>query len=156
VFAADVLPFHRRFADARDRYRESVRGLVEGAERAGLSAADYVAMQVRRDEVTWAWREWFVSERIAAVVEPTVPVVAPPRGDGYSPSDTDGALISLTYYWNWTGFPVVAMPAGVGTRSGLPVGVSLIGTTGTDSAVAGLGMRLEAELPAPVTPALGP
>ncbi|MGH8995452.1 MAG: amidase family protein, partial [Acidimicrobiales bacterium] len=155
VFAADMLPFHRRLASGRDRYRQSVRGLVEGAERAGLSAEDYVAMQVRRDEVTWSWREWFAGQRIDAVLEPTVPVVAPPRGDGYWRVGTDTALISLTYYWNWTGFPVVALPAGVGTRSGLPVSVSLIGTTGSDSALAGLGMRLEAELPIPVASGLG-
>jgi len=45
---------------------------------------------------------------------------------------SDYALISLTHYWDWTGFPVVALPSGVGRRSGLPVGVSLIGAPGAD------------------------
>ena len=75
--------------------------------------------------------------RISALLEPTVPCVAPLRGDGYDHAGSDYALISLTHYWDWTGFPVAALPAGVGARSGLPVGVSLIGAarraTGTCS-----------------------
>ena len=47
-------------------------------------------------------------------VEPTVPIVARPRGDGYDEPFTDLAEISLTHYWDWTGFPVVALPSGVG------------------------------------------
>ncbi len=65
------------------------------------------------------------------MIEPTIPVVAPLRGDGYEHAGTDYALISLTHLWDWTGFPVAALPAGVG-RSGLPVGVSLIGPAGSD------------------------
>ena len=50
-----------------------------------------------------------------------MPIVAHPRGHGYDEAFTDFAEISLTHYWNWTGFPVVALPSGVGRRSGLPV-----------------------------------
>ena len=40
--------------------------------------------------------------------------------------------LSLTHYWDWTGFPVVSLPTGVGSRSGLPTSVSLIGPPGAD------------------------
>ena len=51
-----------------------------------------------------------------------------------------------------TGFPAVALPAGLGSRSGLPVGVSLIGPPGSDWDVLGLGIALQSELGVPVLP----
>ena len=42
------------------------------------------------------------------------PASRPLRGDGYDHAGSDYELISLTHYWDWTGFPVVALPAGVG------------------------------------------
>ena len=41
-------------------------------------------------------------------------------------------MISLTHFWDWTGFPVVALPAALGASSGLPVSVSLIGPAASD------------------------
>ena len=79
--------------------------------------------------------------------------LAPVRGDGYDHWGTDYALISLTHLWNWTGFPVAALPAGVG-RSGLPVGVSLVGPAGADLRVASLAIALQGELGVPEPPAL--
>ena len=67
-------------------------------------------------------------------------------------------FVALTYLWDWTGFPVAALPAGLGATSGLPVGVSLIGPTGADwdllAAGAALQSRLGAASPcfAPVAP----
>lgn len=63
-------------------------------------------------------------------LEPTVPLTAFARGPGYDSGNLGGEgdpLIVFTSTWNFTGFPVVALPAGLGARSGLPVGVSLIG-----------------------------
>ena len=54
--------------------------------------------------------------------------------------------LSLTYYWDWTGFPVVALPSGVGNRSGLPVSVSLVGAPGSDWDLLAWGGALQAEL----------
>ena len=74
-------------------------------------------------------------------VEPTVPIVAPAARARLRRAFTDVAEISLTHYWNWTGFPVVALPSGVGSRSGLPVGVSLIGPPRVRLGSARLGQR---------------
>ncbi len=63
---------------------------------------------------------------------------------------SDAALVALTHYWNWTGLPVVALPAGVGTRSRLPVGLSLIGPPGADRALLTLGSALQDELGIPI------
>ena len=66
------------------------------------------------------------------------------------PAGSDYALISLTHTWNWTGSPVVALPSGVGSRSGLPVGVSLIGRAGTDWHLLDIGIQLQTALGVPV------
>jgi Asp-tRNA(Asn)/Glu-tRNA(Gln) amidotransferase A subunit family amidase len=79
-------------------------------------------------------------------VEPTVPLVARERGHGYDRAFTDYAEISLTHYWDWTGFPAVALPSGVGSRSGLPVSVSLVGAPGADWDLLTAGAALQAEL----------
>ena len=111
-----------------------------------MTAEEYVAAQTRRAELTDAWVDWLAEHRIDAIVEPTVPIVAHPRGHGYDEPFTDVAEISLTHYWNWTGFPVVALPSGVGRRSGLPVSVSLIGAPGADWDLLAWGAALQDEL----------
>jgi Asp-tRNA(Asn)/Glu-tRNA(Gln) amidotransferase A subunit family amidase len=61
----------------------------------------------------------------------------------------DADLVSLTYLWNWVGFPVVALPAGLGAISGLPVGVSLIGLPATDRALLAVAAVLQGALGVP-------
>jgi mandelamide amidase len=128
---------------------------MEEAERRATSAEEYVAAQTRRRELTAAWADWLDEHRITAVIEPTVPLVAPLRGTGYDHARSDVALLLLTHYWDWTGFPAVALPAGVGARSGLPVSVSLIGAAGSDWELLSVGIALQADLGLPVPTAAG-
>jgi Asp-tRNA(Asn)/Glu-tRNA(Gln) amidotransferase A subunit family amidase len=150
VVCAEMLPYHRRFDDRRELYRQSIREFLEHGERRALGAEEYVAMQSGRSELTAAWTDWLDEHRIDAIVEPTVPLVAPERGHGYDHAFTDYAEISLTHYWDWTGFPAVALPSGVGSRSGLPVGVSLIGAPGAEWELLAWGAALQSELGVPV------
>ena len=46
-------------------------------------------------------------------------------------------LIALTATWDITGFPVAALPAGLGARTGLPVGVSLVARPGDERRLVG-------------------
>ena len=146
VLCAGMLAYHRRFDDRRELYRPSIRGFLEHAERRSLSGEEYAGAQLRREVDTDAWLDWFVEHRLDAVVEPTLPIVARLRGDGYAEPFTDFAEVSLTHYWNWTGFPVVALPSGLGTRSGLPTSVSLVGRPGSDWNLLAAGAALQAEL----------
>jgi aspartyl-tRNA(Asn)/glutamyl-tRNA(Gln) amidotransferase subunit A len=152
VLCAELLAYHRRFDDRRDEYRPSIREWVEEGERRGTSAEAYVAAQMRRREATATWAQWLRANGIDAVAEPTVPVTAPPRGDGYEHAGSDYVLISLTHYWDWIGFPVVSLPSGVGARSGLPCGISLVGRAGGDAELLVLGGGLQAELGVPEPP----
>ncbi len=153
VFGADVLPYHRQFESVRDRYRPSTAEKLAGAQAAGASAEAYVAAQVRRGECASRLLDWFEDAGVFALIEPTIPLVAPLRGEGDArQGETDNPLIALTWYWNWTGFPVVALPAGLGAASGLPVGVSLIGPSGTEFSLADAGIALQSELGVPRPP----
>jgi aspartyl-tRNA(Asn)/glutamyl-tRNA(Gln) amidotransferase subunit A len=146
VLRADLAAYHRRFADRLDRYRPSLREWVTAADADRASAEDYAAAQASRRETTAAWADWLAAHDVFAVVEPTVAVVAPPRGDGYERAGSDYALIALTHFWNWTGFPVVSLPSGLGRSSGLPTSVSLIGRAGSDADLLAAGIALQAEL----------
>jgi Asp-tRNA(Asn)/Glu-tRNA(Gln) amidotransferase A subunit family amidase len=132
LLGAEMLDWHRRFDDRRADYRPSTRGYLEHAERRGLAPAERAAIQRRRRRDASVWAEWFRANRVDAILEPTVPIVARRRGHGYDAPFSDLAEVSLTHYWDWTGFPVVAFPSGVGRRSGLPTGVSLIGAPGSE------------------------
>ncbi len=146
LFCAEMLPYHRRFDARRDLYRQSTREFLEHGEQRAMTAEEYVAAQSGRAEATAAWRDWLAEHRIDAIVEPTVPLVARARGHGYDKAFTDYAEISLTHYWDWTGFPVVSLPSGVGRRSGLPVSVSLIGAPGSEWDLLAAGASLQDRL----------
>ena len=140
------LVVHRRFDARRADYRSSNRARLEHAEERAMTAEEYIAGQSRRIEETEAWRDWLSEHRIDAVVEPTLPIVAPLRGKGYDELFGDLDDLSLTHYWDWTGLPAVALPSGVGSRSGLPVSVSLVGAPGSDFDLLAWGSALQGEL----------
>jgi aspartyl-tRNA(Asn)/glutamyl-tRNA(Gln) amidotransferase subunit A len=142
----EMLVWHRRFDDRRADYRYSNRARLEHAEQRAMTAEEYVAGQSRRVEDAEAWSDWLAGHRVDAIVEPTIPIVAPVRGRGYEEPFGDLDDLSLTYYWDWIGFPVVALPSGVGSRSGLPVSVSLVGAPGADFGLLGWGAALQREL----------
>jgi Asp-tRNA(Asn)/Glu-tRNA(Gln) amidotransferase A subunit family amidase len=85
-------------------------------------------------------------------------MTAQERGTGYDPGHLGGdgdPWIAFTATWDATGFPVVALPAGLGSRTGLPVGVSLVAPRGREAAVTQLAIDLqERELPPPVLEAV--
>jgi aspartyl-tRNA(Asn)/glutamyl-tRNA(Gln) amidotransferase subunit A len=150
IFDVEIYEYHRRFDDRRDLYRPSTREFVERG--AGADASRYDELQALREREAAEWEHWVGHRQVAALLQPTVPDVAWPRGPGYDHAGTDVRLIELTHHWNWTGQPVAALPAGLGARSGLPVSVSLIGPRGSDRELLALGISLQAELGVPVLP----
>lgn len=142
----EMLVWHRRFQDRWSEYRYSNRARLEHAVERAMTAEEYFAGQMRRVEDADAWLDWFAEHRVDALVEPTIPIVAPLRGAGYEDPWVDLDDLSLTHYWDWTGFPVVSLPSGVGRRSGLPTSVSLIGAPGADWDLLAWGTALQAEL----------
>jgi aspartyl-tRNA(Asn)/glutamyl-tRNA(Gln) amidotransferase subunit A len=151
VLSTDMLGHHNRFATNRADLRQSTRDLLDFAESRAMTGAEYADIQLRRADATAAWRDWLDEHRIDAILEPTVPIVAPLRGHGYDAFFNPEAIdyIALTHYWNWTGFPVAALPSAVGARSGLPVGVSLVGPPAGEWELLDRGIELQAALGVP-------
>ena len=133
IFLAGLWAYHERHAQRHDRYRPSIAEAVEAARELPAEAAP--AAERRRAEVTAGWAAWFDEHGVDLLLEPTVPLVAEERGAGYDRGHAGGPgdpLIALTATWDITGFPVAALPAGLGARTGLPVGVSLVARPGDE------------------------
>jgi aspartyl-tRNA(Asn)/glutamyl-tRNA(Gln) amidotransferase subunit A len=156
IATVDFWSFHEQFADRAAGYRPFLRRIAASAGEAGPAAA-YVRAQDRRAAFTATWERWLRDEGVDLLLEATIPTPAPPRTLGYAPElPTPDPHILLTFAWNLTGFPVAALPAGLGARSRLPVGVSLIGPRGAEAAVAQAAIDLqEHALAPPVVPYQG-
>lgn len=152
LMATDMYAYHRRFEDRLDRYRPALREWVALGQRLSGTGDQYAAIGARRRALTAAWAAWMDEHQLTAVIEPTIPAVAPVRGPGYDHAGSDVDMISLTHFWDWTGFPVVALPSGVGAKTALPVGVSLIGPAATDWRLLDLGIDLQEALGIPDWP----
>jgi len=135
ILLAEMIAHHVPYADRRDLYRPSIRELLElGGD--GIPSEVYLAAQERRAEHTAAWEAWFARHEVDALLEPSSPIVAQARGTGYDPGHLGGdgdPLIALTATWDLTGFPVAALPSGLGERTGMPVGMSLVGPRGGEA-----------------------
>jgi aspartyl-tRNA(Asn)/glutamyl-tRNA(Gln) amidotransferase subunit A len=153
VATVDFWSHHEQYAERADEYRPFLRTIAAAARDAG-PAAEYVRAQEHRAAFVATWERFMDEREIDLLLEATIPTPAPPRTVGYAPElPTPDPHILLTFAWNMTGFPVAALPAGLGSRSGLPVSVSLIGRRGAEVAVARAGIDLqEHALAPPVAP----
>ncbi len=151
VLLAEMWVLHREHEDRAGHYRPSIAELV-GASRGATDAVAYISAQQRRAAFTAEWEAWFAAGGVDLVLEPTVPQVAHVRGRGYDVGNAGGEgdpLIAFTATWDLTGFPVAAMPAGTGRRSGLPVGVSLIAPRGAEAPLVQAAIDLQEHALAP-------
>ncbi|WP_277068236.1 amidase [Saccharomonospora viridis] len=145
VLFSEVAHYHRRFTGREADYRTSIREFVE-TSRLFTSLEAYLEAQREFAQLTATWENWFAEHEIDVILEPSSPCTAPPRGGGYDSGRLGGEgdpLIRLTAIWNATGFPVAAIPAEPGTRSGLPVGLSLIAPRGEEARVIRVGTILQ-------------
>ena len=142
----EMLPYHRRFAHRWDEYRFSNRARLEHAEQRSDDRRG-----VRREPE----RSRRGHRRLARLVRGAPdrrrrradhPDRCALRGRGYEEPFGDLDDLSLTHYWDWTGFPVVSLPTGVGSRSGLPTSVSLVGRPGSEWDLLSWGEALQDEL----------
>lgn len=155
IIRREMADHHRAYADRRAHYRPMVREQLD-AIGAGPSAAEYHAAQQRRAVLTRGWAAWFAEHAVDAVLEPTVGMTAPLRAVAGSSVHDDPAvhrrLSEFPALWNLTGFPAVALPAGLGPRTGLPVGVTLAGPRHHESPLLQIALALQAELGVPAPP----
>jgi len=98
------------------------------------------------------YAQLFSENNIEAIVFPTVPIVAMPAGPESSGLEYFGLVIQNTDPAGNAGIPGIQIPAGLGSESGLPVGIELDGPAGSDRRLIELGLAIETllgRLPAP-------
>ena len=155
-FANAATAFRGTAFGAETRRRVLVGTFVSGSKR----VARYVekAQKVRR-AVSDDFRDAFAKVDILLV--PTAPSTAPPLFDSEKnseensedASETDASLAAyaadaMTVPASLAGLPAVSLPVGLGTETGLPVGVQVIAARGNDADALGFAMRLEARVEA--------
>jgi Asp-tRNA(Asn)/Glu-tRNA(Gln) amidotransferase A subunit family amidase len=139
-FSREAADVHRElFATHREGYGENVATKLSGAMDVSAERAAEAATERER------YRER-IAELAAGVdllLTPTLEMVAPLSGIG------DLALreqmIKLTYPFNATGAPALALPVGP-AEDGLPASVQLVGRPGEDAFVLAAGRALETAL----------
>ena len=87
------------------------------------------------------YRDRIAALEVDLLVTPTLPMVAPPVGRG--DLMLRERIIELTFPWNVTGSPALAMPCGP-AEDGLPASLQLIGRPGEDALVLAAGRALSA------------
>jgi aspartyl-tRNA(Asn)/glutamyl-tRNA(Gln) amidotransferase subunit A len=139
AFSREIVEVHADLYPAnRDRYDP---GIATKMDRARLvTDAEVEAARAERER----YRERIAALEVDLLVTPTVPMVAPPVGIG------DLALrdrmIELTFPWNVTGSPALALPCGP-AEDGLPASVQIVGRPGDDALVLAAGRALAGMLP---------
>jgi mandelamide amidase len=104
------------------------------------------AMKTGRPALQKLYRTLFKSNKLDAIVFPTVPKVAMPAGPESSSLENFVATIQNTDPGSNAGIPGVQIPAGLGATSKLPVGIELDGPSGSDRRLIGLGLAIEGVL----------
>lgn len=126
--------------------------------RHGRSLSGAAVMRAEEARLGLRTRLRGVMERFDLLAMATVPVepFAPEAiGPAWAADPEDLLWLAwspATYPFNMTGQPALSLPAGL-TRSGLPVGLQLVGPVGADDLVLATARRLEADLgPLPAAP----
>jgi aspartyl-tRNA(Asn)/glutamyl-tRNA(Gln) amidotransferase subunit A len=139
VLLTDVWTYHRRHADRHEHYRPAIAEFVEAA-RNFTDAVPYLEAQQRRVQGTAAWEQWYASNGIDFMIEPTLPIVPYERGPGYDRGHAGGPgdpMIALTALWDMTGMPVVCLPVT------WEAGVSLVAPRGCEAPLVQAGIDLQ-------------
>ena len=137
LFRREALDSHAGlFPERAEDYGEDVRESLEGAM--GLTPGDVeAATRVRerhREQLSEAM------EVLDLLVTPTLPVVAPPLGQG-----TRALMTMFTSLFNLVGWPALALPCG-SAEDGLPASIQMAARTGEDALVLAAGAAVERAL----------
>jgi aspartyl-tRNA(Asn)/glutamyl-tRNA(Gln) amidotransferase subunit A len=139
-FAREVVEVHTDlFRDHEAEYGPSVAFKM----RNSLKITDAEAAEGVRLRGLYRERVAALMEELDLIIAPTIPMVAPRAGIG--DLELRGRMLSLTFPWNATGGPALALPCGA-AEDGLPASVQLMGRPGEDAVVLAAGRLLEREL----------
>ncbi|MDO8768360.1 MAG: indoleacetamide hydrolase [Burkholderiaceae bacterium] len=101
------------------------------------------AMTVHRPALVKLYADTFASQRLDALVFPTVPRTALPATPEASSLENFGLFIQNTDPGSNAGIPGIQLPMGLGASSRLPTGLELDGPAGSDRRLIAIGLALE-------------
>jgi aspartyl-tRNA(Asn)/glutamyl-tRNA(Gln) amidotransferase subunit A len=155
IVAAEAASYHEaRFAGAAELIGDDVRGLLETGLL--LPASIYLRAQRTRRAIQQALARAFSTQRLNALLAPTVPAAAQ-RWDqleyelGGAAEPVIEALVRTTAPFNLAGLPAVAVPTGLGS-SGLPGSVQLVAAPFDEQTALRLARAVERGTERPGTP----
>ena len=128
-----------------------VKQLVDGILDRPVPEAHYHECLATRERLQAAYAEAFARHRVAALVYPTGPLVAPPLNDTETTTHNGRQVnVFLTSIQNTgpgsvAGVPSLSLPNGY-TPAGLPVGLSLEAASGADGTLLAVARAIEAAM----------
>jgi aspartyl-tRNA(Asn)/glutamyl-tRNA(Gln) amidotransferase subunit A len=146
IALAEATQYHESqgyFPAQASKYGEEVRHRLELGRK--VLTMDYLhALHVKR-EITQEFGTVF--ENVDAIIAPTLPIAAPRVGEkdvviGGEKETVRSALVRLNRPANLTGHPAISIPCGF-TRSGLPIGLQLIGPYWTEARLLSIALAYE-------------
>jgi aspartyl-tRNA(Asn)/glutamyl-tRNA(Gln) amidotransferase subunit A len=146
IALAEATQYHESqgyFPAQASKYGDDVRYRLELGRK--VLAADYLhALDVKRD-ITQEFDAVF--ENVDAILAPTLPIAAPRIGEkevviGGEKETVRSALVRLNRPANLTGHPAISIPCGF-TRSGLPIGLQLIGPHWSEARLLSIALAYE-------------
>jgi aspartyl-tRNA(Asn)/glutamyl-tRNA(Gln) amidotransferase subunit A len=141
IVAAEAYAQHRDLIGRKGAdYDPRVRMRLEAA--AGISAADYLSIVKRRDEMIGRFNA--VTQGFSAIALPTVMIVPPPISALESDQDYlryNSMSLRNTYVGNFLDCCAISIP--VNERGAAPVGLMLMGPWGQDQSLFSVGQAVE-------------
>lgn len=109
---------------------------------------EYVQAQMNRNKLISNLNQLF--NDVDILIVPTLPILPTDIGQrevtiNHTSVSTQHALLKLTSPFNYTGNPALSIPIGM-SKSGLPIGIQLIGKHGDEEKLYQFGYALESEL----------
>jgi aspartyl-tRNA(Asn)/glutamyl-tRNA(Gln) amidotransferase subunit A len=149
-FYTDALSYHSQWYPARiDEYKPPAAQMLDLIKSLNLTALDYLSLHRQRAVLQADWKATFAENRLDAVVLLVSNADPPARANPELASPVSNPENSEleTFLFSYLGFPVVTVPGGTSTASGLPVGIQIGGPPFTESTLIQLAIDHQAHYP---------
>ncbi len=125
---------------------------LESIDKENPDAVTAALLEVRAALVDY-YQETFEEYAIEALLFPTTPRVAEIQGPEANTRDVFLVFVRNTEPGSHAGLPGLSIPGGLGSQTGMPVGIELDGLRGSDARILALGLAIEALIgPIPSAP----